>query len=844
MTFQSCLLSAVDQGEISREEAQALNDAFDDRFAETRMSLGDEAAAAKAREVLENELRMQSIEKRRRAGLTVRAQQRLKGELQGYRDEQGRPDVYEAAMGVLSHYGYRGFSSVRGRAEAIIMLAQGQLNEAMWHFRRGLVSGRRHNLADIDDVVKDLHGEASGNETAAALAGSIQEVFEALRQRFNVAGGAIAKRNDFGLPHSHDGLKLRKATRATWITRAKEAFDFDKSVNPLTGEPIGDAGADRFLARMYDQVTTDGWAHMEPSMRASGKGALSSQRQDARILVAKSPAHWQAYNAEFGTGDVIETIFNHVNSMAKDISAMEILGPNPDAMMEWIIQNVRREVAQGTTGAPSLARESGKAERWATGAAPGSFAEWRMRGLYAHLRGRPVAASGVATLTADTKNVMNSALLGSASIVAATTDPFIDAMSKKLAGLPIMGNIGGLLKNISQKSRKEIMRDGAIWDEYMQVLEGEARFAGLVLGGNWSKYLVDRSMMAFGLKPVTTGRRLAHARSWHGALADIAGDRFEQLPEKLRVTMEGFGISADDWNVMRASVDEGGFLTPSSILATEGRLSDLATQDRIPHRIVAEKYAELISSWTERAVPSGTPNARSAVTGKLPRGTPLGEFADMGLQFKSFGLSLTTLQFEAITRLASLDSSGKFGAGAYFAQLSLLMTLGGAIAMQIKALADGKDLENMSPENKQFWIRATFQGGGFGLLGDFASSTTNRFGGGVGETLLGPGVNFASDTFGLTLGNVIEAGRGEKTNFGREAVRFAGRYTPVLSSWWATRAAYRRLVLDQAQKMVDPGAAKSFASQQRNLKKRTGQDYWWERGEISPDRAPEVAPLP
>ncbi|MCA1241875.1 hypothetical protein LC092_05460 [Stappia stellulata] len=852
MPFQDCLISAVEQGALSREEAQALNDDFDARFAEARMSLGDEAAARQAQEVLETELRMQAIEKRRRAVLTERARQRLKTELTSYRDEQGRPDVFEAAMGVLSHYGYRGYSSIRGRSEAIIMLAQGRLNEAMWHWRRSAVTGQRHNLADIDDLVKDLHGEASGNQTAAALADSISDVFEDLRQRFNAAGGAIAKREDFGLPHTHDGLKIRTAggarsiaeAKANWIARAKEAFDFDKSINPLTGQPIGDAGADRFLDRMFDQVTTEGWAHMEPSMRSSGKGALASQRQDARILVAKSPAHWQSYNAEFGTGDVIETIFNHINSMAKDIAAMETLGPNPDAMMEWMIQNVRREVARGASGSPSLARETTGAARWATGTQPGAFAEWRLRGLYTHLRGRPVAAAGVATLTANVKNVMNSALLGSASIVAAATDPFVEAMSKKLAGLPVMRNVGGLLKQLSTKSRKEIMRDGAIWDEYLQVMEAEARFAGLVLGSNWSKYLVDRSMMAFGLKPITTGRRLAHARSWHAALADMAGERLDELPERLRVAMEGFGITADDWDVMRASVDDAGFLTPSSIMASEGRLSDFATEDRIPHRLVAEKYAELIASWTERAVPSGTPNARSWITGGAPRGTPLGEFADFGLQFKSFGLSLTTLQIEAMTRLGALDSSGRFAVPAYFAQLAIGLTVGGAIAMQIKALADGKDLEDMDPRNTQFWVRAAFQGGGFGLLGDFASASSNRFGGGVASSFVGPGVNFGSDLLGLTVGNTMEAARGETTHTGREAVNFAGRYTPVLSSWWATRGAYRRLVLDQLQWAVDPGAAKSFSARKSNLKRRTGQEYWWEPGDTAPDRAPEIAPVP
>ena len=70
---------------------------------------------------------------------------------------------------------------------------------------------------------------------------------------------------------------------------------------------------------------------------------------------------------------MIETIFNHINSMAKDIAAMETLGPNPDAMMEWMIQNVRREVARGASGSPSLARETTGAARWATGTQPGAL---------------------------------------------------------------------------------------------------------------------------------------------------------------------------------------------------------------------------------------------------------------------------------------------------------------------------------------------------------------------------------------------------------------------------------------------------------------------------------------
>lgn len=854
MAFLECLLSAVEQNAITRDEAQSLSDEFDRRFAETRLSMGDAAAATAAKDALEKELRIQAIEQKRRAVLTKQAASRIKGEVLSYRDANGVYNVYEAAMALLSHYGYKGYSSIRGHSEAIVMMVQGELNDAMLHFRRGLVTGQRANLADLPDLIRALHGEIVDNPTVNALAKSFQDQFETLRQRFNAAGGAIAKRDDYGLPHTHDGLKIRAygktiaEARANWKAEIRGLIDWQKTINPLTGDAVGDAGADRFLDRMFDQVTTDGWAHHSPQMKAHGIGALATQRQEHRVLAFKSANDWLAYNTKFGTGDVIQTIFHHINGMAKDIAAMEILGPNPDAMLEWLIQNVRTEIGRSDVGIPSFAKEASKLGKWARGISPGSYADYRLRGLYGHLRGRPVAASGIAEALSSAKNVMNSALLGSAAVTAAVTDPFMDAMAKKLAGLPAMNDIFGILKMISKEERSKVMRAGAIWEEYMHVMEGEARFSGLMLGSGWSKYLVDRSMMAFGLTPLTTGRKLAHARAWHAEMGDAAEKSFAELGGRFRKTLEGFGIGASDWETIRGSVDEGGFVTPASVAAHERELAkreSIKSVSGLPADLstpIAEKYAEMISSWTERAVPSGTPNARSFATGNVARGTLLGEVADAGLQFKSFGLSMTTLQMEAMAQIAA--SEGKMNAASYMATLAILTSIGGAIAIQLKNLADGKDLEDMSPENKQFWVRSAFQGGGFGLLGDFANAGSNRFGQGFASTLIGPTIAFTGDAVGLTIGNAVQAARGEDTNFTKEGLKFADHYTPVLSSWWATRSAYRRLVLDQLQYMVDPQATKNWKAQERALKSRTGQGFWWERGKISPSRNARIAPLP
>ena len=43
----------------------------------------------------------------------------------------------------------------------------------------------------------------------------------------------------------------------------------------------------------------------------------------------------------------------HVNGMSKDIAAMELLGPNPAAMVEWMKQVVGQDVGRMEAGLPS-----------------------------------------------------------------------------------------------------------------------------------------------------------------------------------------------------------------------------------------------------------------------------------------------------------------------------------------------------------------------------------------------------------------------------------------------------------------------------------------------------------
>lgn len=843
MGLRDCLNSAVAQGAITRKEASDLGDDFEDRFAQYRAEMGDASAAAKARQELEAGLRNQALEKRRNADLTEASRITVKRRL------LESDDIGEEAMGLLSHYGYRGGSSVRGHSEAIIAASHAKLSDVMRALNRTAILGRRPNKALQSDLVDALHGKKTGDATANSLGESIAEVFEDLRQRFNAAGGAIGKLDNFGLPHSHDRLKVKDMGRDPWKALIRPLLDLKQIKDPLTGQLIAGNRVDELLNYSYDNIVSEGRAHLTPNMLRHGKGALSGQRMDERILHFKDGATWISYHQQAGRGDITQVIFNHINGMAKDIAAMEILGPNPQGMVEYIKQSVAREIGRKEAGLPSLRVDS------VMKASQAKWMEHRIDALYQALRGNPTVVSGWANITANINNVLTAAQLSGAAIPAVALDPLIAAAARNLSGLPLTHNTGAMLKALTTEGIDTIVRSGVMWDEYLHVMGDELRFAGPAVGSEWSRWIADRAVTWSGLKPLTTARKLVEARSWQGHIADLAkaGTSFAALDPRLKRTFDGFGIEQTDWDIWTKATDQNGFVTPREIELNGGNVAYLdmskfqitdpayLTESKaLAHRRAAEKLIEMTTSWSERSVPSGTINSRSLVTGVAQRGTIPGEMFDYMLRYKSFGLSFTALQLEAIGEISGTKSGIKGLATrsglAYFAALTVPLTIGASVALQLRTMSDGKDPEDMTTVD--FWSRAALSGGGFGLFGDFVKANENRFGQGLGSALLGPGIAFLSDSFSLTLGNAMQGLRGEKMQIGREVVQYAGRYMPVLSSHWAVRGAYRRLVLDNLQWMVDPEADKQFKAQAARAKKN-GTEFFMPPGAMTPSRKVE-----
>tara|TARA_R110000737_G_scaffold155607_1_gene184403 strand:- start:400 stop:996 length:597 start_codon:yes stop_codon:yes gene_type:complete len=187
--------------------------------------------------------------------------------------------------------------------------------------------------------------------------------------------------------------------------------------------------------------------------------------------------------------------------------------------------------------------------------------------------------------------------------------------------------------------------------------------------------------------------------------------------------------------------------------------------------------------------------------------------------------------------MRGIKQKGWRGKGSYLGSLVVSTTIMGGLSLQAKEIAKGRD--PMDTSTPQFFGAAFLQGGGAGIFGDFLFSDANRFGQGPITSLLGPVAGLADSFTTLTIGNMQQAIKGEDMNLGSEAIRFAQQNLPAGSLWY-TRLAFERMVINEMQQMADPKARKKFKKQMKTRKKDYDQDYWWDKGKSTPDRAPNL----
>jgi len=792
MSFGDCIRRAVDDGHIPPERARELLEEHASEAADMGAAMGDvQADAAAARAILDR-TRQETFQRRRRTGLTRSTLKRRTDELSEHRTLTGKinPAAALSAM-VEDPSGTYAGQTMTGQYHAVRSYLKGPMSEAMRTFRRNALTMRRKK-ALMMDTLREVFGEETGDAQAKGFAKVWADTAERARTRFNAAGGDIAKLARWNMPQWHDTNKVRGARPGEWADATDGLLDWDAMAERDNGGvPYSAAKRRAILDRVNEDIRTDGHASRNPTAHA-GRGMMAKRRSDHRFLIFKDADSWASYNEQFGGGaDPFDTMLRHLDSMARDIAMMEVLGPNPTHSWAWL-----------KDGARGIAARSGEKDALKLFEKRLYQAESKFR-LFTGETNVPVNERMAATMAA-TRNWLSASLLGKA-VISSISDFNSQRVSAKFVGVGQFQFLSDFVRLAASGANREAAGDlGLILSVGLDYGAAAARHDLEDMVMKSSAGIAESVIRMSGLGFLTETHRTAAGTSRMRAFAAARDKGWGELDPRQRRFLQKMGLTEGDWDLMRAGdMDDFAGLEVMGMNAVRKAAGQEAAD-----RWMAGIYRDI-----EFAVPSATISGRAAVIGQSKPGTLTGETARAVFQFRSF--SLTVLMTHVARSVSEAFDGRPLTAANYAAQLLIWNTILGGVAIQLKEIAAGRDPKDMT--TAKFWVAAMAQGGGLGIFGDFIFTDHNRFGGGLGTTLGGPTLGLGTDIVGATLGNVQNVVRGEETNAGAEFVRLGRNYTPGGNLWFADML-WEREVMDRLEDILNPDASRSFRRKRKSAR--------------------------
>lgn len=827
----NCIQRAINAGELDRDRGNAAVARYREQVQRYRDQGQPEAVArTMASDDLLDQMTAQTVKMRHTVGAQLRDLAKAAVELDrlAFQNRDILPMLVEQA-------------ELRGIGLKQSFMAQ--MSDALAEFRTNLI-GQVRGQARLKNVVRELHGQASGDATAKALADSYTRVAERARALYNALGGDIGQLQNRGVAHTHNAAKLREAGfeawfRELWDSRALdwhriENFETSKPFAPAQGARPFEDDARAFLQRVYEEITTEGWATREPGMMAGGR-ALYNRRREHRVLHFTDGDAWMRYNDRFGLANPFEAMVGELSAMARDIALMESFGPNPTAGLEYRAQIMAKQAA--TEGGNQTVRDMAFLKRPLTEAIDRKSKKARV--MLRHVSGAANTPHDgfMASFFAGTRNLLTAAQLGGAPVSQVT-----DVVTMRLAAKAVgMSGGGPLVKAIKLATKgmtpKEAQAYGYIFDTWFNTGSAHARFMGDVWSPEITSRITNFVLRANGLSFMTDMNRTGLRISFSHELGEQAGMRFDELAPELRRFLENRGLTPDEWDLLRAP--DAMFTSPTGAkVITPTWFVEHSDLPRLERERLAMKLGGIIEQFTEWGIPSVSTRGRATLMGDAAPGSFIGEFARSSVMYKSYALSL---MFNQVKRV--MEMQGNWSRATYVAAFTLQMTALGALAVQLKEIAKGRDPRPM--DDDKFWAAAFMQGGGVGIFGDFFSSTTSRAGGGLGETLAGPVVGLAGDIGRAVNSNVARMANDQDPLIGRDVANLARRYNPLATFQplvpVPTRAAMDRILWDNLQQLLDPEASDQWRRQAQQAKRDFGTQNYWQRGELGPRRAPDLS---
>lgn len=800
---------------LSRQEVQGIEDRIKVMFPAARRALTESGEAisptsmlVKAGELAADQLRHEADKMKQRVALAVKANDRIAGFID--RAQGNGRKAYEGLGDAISDADEYSKGVARGYFS--------QLTDTIRAADPRLL-GMLENPAAVRDLVFEMFGRDTGNAMAKAGAAAWREVSDAMRQRFNAAGGMIRHLTDWHLPQPHDAVRVRAAGVEQWVKDVLPKLDRERYVQP-DGRLFSDAELGDFLAHAWDTIQSDGLNKLEPG-QLSGHGARANRHADGRQIHFKGPEEYLAYHSQYGRGGIFDALQGHVGVMARDIGLLENWGPNPEHLFRYF---------------HDVAAKEGHSDRIWHGILPVTT-----RQLWDNLSGKVNQIGDYAKLAEIAQGVRNIEVAGKlgSAFLSSLNDVATFMATLHYNRLPFFEGVTNFVRAFGSESTEYANRAGLIAES---VISDMNRWGENNVGRGWTARLANATMKASLLNAWTDAVRRGFSLTMMGGMGKLTRLDWSALEAGDRNRMAAKGITEAEWKIYRMAQPEdwrgSSMLTPESLKAIP--LADLAAagiqgieRDRAVSRLLGAIVDE-----SEYASLGQDIYTRAQLNRGLQKGTVEGEIARSAALFKGFSFAMVSRH---LTRTLHADEAGHSRIG-YGASLSLGLVLFGALSLQMKDIKNGKDPRDMT--DPRFWFQALAQGGGASIFGDilYAGLSGHGRGGQSGSATLasaiaGPVIGDAYELAGdLILENIRQAKEGKDTHVGAEAMRFALGHAPLINVWYA-RTALDHAFLHQAQEFLSPGY---LGKMQERTYRDFGQDFWWQPGEVEPKRAPRI----
>jgi hypothetical protein len=773
-TLEDCLINAG----VTKENRELVMKYKDDPVTlNKRMT-----AISETKMILKNQARLQRA-----------AQKNIELALKQFKDPKDRA---KAIMDLMSGYGVRGVGDepivpLERKIQEVLSPVHTELADMMEAYRPKKL-GFSYSKDAQRAMIRSLYGEVIDDADAVNFAKSWTKATTKLLERFGrAAGRSMKKLADWNLPQNHNAVKINRATAEEWYEFIRPRIRGERilpgdAIHKKSGEVLTTAEREQIIKKVLmsvnENLRTDGVSPIDTSpLKPFVKAKVGNRHQEHRLLHFKKADDWLDYADNFGDKNYFNSMMNYTEGMAREIGAMEMFGPNPDALVTKLIAS--------TPGEKS----------------------WLAKNTYDLLMGRNYGFNNKLGWTMQGLRDFQAATKLGFAPVAALSDSFFVGLTAAFNGLPVLKtlvkSIGGLATHGSD--RVTLNKIGLLGEYALERANAIYRLSETTGFGKVAR-LADMSVRASGLNYWTAALKEGFQLEFAANIAELAAKSFDELNPRMRKTLRSYGISQLEWTMIR---DSKKFVKNNVSFVDMGNISN---------NTLKAKIIGMIKEETSFAVPEPNAKTRAILQGGTKKGTLTGELIRSMSQFKAFPASILMTHFHRALNLKGISRLG------YFGTLITGTTALGMMVVQAKDMLKGKDPRQI---DAKLVLDGLIQGGSLGLIGDFMLNDPNNFGG-IPANLAGPIAGDAQTMAKLAWGSYDDV----EDVLGTIGPTLARKYTP--GQFWYTKLAMERYMMDSLEKNVNKNWYQKQRKLTRRMQKEKAQGWWWKPGTTAPTRAP------